>query len=308
MFGDPTFLVIAPLLWFYVVELTGENVRLNAIFLSHFVPFSAIILSSISLSTFLSDTRISQSLDAHPTVPFIIFWTIIVVQFAAYQFAIRKKWRAHLKIIQNELSSTEDANIAWVRYFNVVFLVINLSFLIGLLATIHLDILNWIWKSVSMVLSFSIIALGYKGILQKEIFFPELTSDPRPIEQPIASETHSDAQALEKVRLYMQNEKPFLDSELSLNSLSKAMGMNRNELSQLINSAAGENFYDFVNQYRVEEVQQLMADPQKEKYSLFGIALEAGFKSKSGFNLIFKRFTGTTPTDYKKKYINKDVH
>ncbi len=55
--------------------------------------------------------------------------------------------------------------------------------------------------------------------------------------------------------------KPYLDPELSLSSLSKRMGMTRNQLSQLINAGLGENFYDFVNKYRVEEVKRLMADP-----------------------------------------------
>ena len=98
----------------------------------------------------------------------------------------------------------------------------------------------------------------------------------------------------------MKNEKPFLDPELSLSMLAKAMGLNRNQLSQLINTGIGENFYDFINKYRVEEVKRLMVDPQKQNYNLLGMALEAGFKSKSTFNLIFKRFTGLTPTEYKK--------
>ena len=98
----------------------------------------------------------------------------------------------------------------------------------------------------------------------------------------------------------MKNEKPFLDPELSLSTLAKAMGINRNQLSQLINAGIGENFYDFINKYRVEEVKRLMTDPKKQNYNLLGMALEAGFKSKSTFNLIFKRFTGLTPTEYRK--------
>lgn len=78
-------------------------------------------------------------------------------------------------------------------------------------------------------------------------------------------------------------------------------------MSHLINAGLGENFYDFINKYRVEEVKRLMADPQKQNYNLLGIALEAGFKSKSTFNLIFKRFTGLTPTEYKKNITWPDV-
>jgi AraC-like DNA-binding protein len=98
----------------------------------------------------------------------------------------------------------------------------------------------------------------------------------------------------------MEKQRPYLDPELSLSALAKELGINRNQLSQSINDGLGENFYDFVNKYRVEEVKRLMADPNKQNYNLLGIAVEAGFKSKSTFNLIFKRFTGLTPTEYKK--------
>jgi AraC-like DNA-binding protein len=98
----------------------------------------------------------------------------------------------------------------------------------------------------------------------------------------------------------MIEKKPFLDSELTLSSLAKDLNMSRSQLSQLINDGIGENFYDFVNKYRVEEVKSLMTDPAMKNFNLLGIALEAGFKSKSTFNLIFKRFTGLTPTEYKK--------
>ena len=94
--------------------------------------------------------------------------------------------------------------------------------------------------------------------------------------------------------------KPYLDPELTLSQLAKDLSISRSQLSQLINDGIGENFYDFVNKYRVEQVKKLMIDPQVKNYNMLGIALEAGFKSKSTFNLIFKRFTGLTPTEYRK--------
>jgi AraC-like DNA-binding protein len=205
-------------------------------------------------------------------------------------------------VIQQEVSNTEDVNISWVRFFTGVFLMINLSFLFSLFAVIHLDIMNFVWKSVGVILSLSIFALGYKGILQKEILFPEWgvqreSAGPSATVEP---ESKPDKALIEKLQHYMRDEKPFLDPELSLTTLAKALGLNRNQLSQLINAGIGENFYDFINKYRVEEVKRLMTDPQKHNYNLLGMALEAGFKSKSTFNLIFKRFTGLTPTEYKK--------
>ncbi len=297
--GDPTFLLIAPLLWFYVNELTGARIRFDIYSLTHFIPFFIIIFCSISFGSFLSDTLLTRLFDLHPHLPFTIFWFVVVVQFSGYQFLIHRKWRDYQQLIREEVSNTEDVSISWVRFFMAVFLIVNFSFLVSLFAVIHLDIMNIVWKSVGVILSMSIIALGYKGILQKEVFFNG-PSNAVPAQPSVILEQKSDPLLIDKLRQYMQNEKPFLDPELSLSTLSKAMGLNRNQLSQLINTGIGENFYDFINKYRIEEVKRLMVDPQKQNYNLLGIALEAGFKSKSTFNLIFKRFTGLTPTEYKK--------
>jgi AraC-like DNA-binding protein len=300
-FGDPTFLIIAPLLWFYIIELTGGRVRWRLSSLVHFIPFALIIFCSLSFSSYESDSSIIRILYSHPRLPFTIFWMIVVVQFSAYQFMIHRKWQEYQKIMKQEVSNTENVSISWVRFFMSVFLVVNASFLFSLFAVIHLDIMLWVWKSVGVILSLSIFALGYKGILQQEIFDARVDSPIPTRETEEAPPTEKpDQHLIDKLLTFMQNQRPYLDPELSLSSLSKELGLNRNQLSQLINDGIGENFYDFVNRYRVEEVKRLMADPQKQNYNLLGIALEAGFKSKSTFNLIFKRFTGLTPTEYKK--------
>jgi AraC-like DNA-binding protein len=300
--GDPTFLVIAPLLWFYVIELIGGRVTSSFKTAAHFVPFIIIIVCSLSFNSFLGDSDIIQLLNGHPRLPFTIFWMFVVIQFSIYQYLIHRKWQEYQNLMRQEISNTENVNISWVRFFMTVFLLVNISFLFSLFAVIHLDIMMWVWKSVGIILSFSIFALGYRGILQREIFeassailigtSPQLTER---IEQG-----KPDQQLIKKLLTFMQHQKPYLDPELSLSSLSKELGLNRNQLSQLINDGLGENFYDFVNKYRVDEVKRLLIDPAKQNYNLLGMALEAGFKSKSTFNLVFKRFTGLTPTEYKK--------
>jgi AraC-like DNA-binding protein len=297
--GDPTFLLIPPLLWFYIIELTGGRIRFTLRSLLHFVPFLTIIFCSISFSSFLSGNPLAQLLNSHPRLPFTVFWIFVVIQFSWYQYRIHKKWRDYQNVIRQEVSNTENVSISWVRFFMSVFLVVNICFLFSLFVVLHMDVKNLVWKSAGMVLSLSIFALGYKGILQREIFYSDVTIPTSPVEPSLEKQEKHHPEMVDKLLQIMQDKKPFLDPELSLSSLSKQIGLNRNQLSQLINGI-GENFYDFINKYRVEEVKRLMVDPQKQNYSLLGIALEAGFKSKSTFNLVFKRFTGLTPTEYKK--------
>jgi AraC-like DNA-binding protein len=306
-FGDPTFLVIAPLLWFYITELTGGRVKWRINTLVHFTPFVLFVFGSLSFNSYLDHSWIITTLEHHPRLPFTIFWAVVVIQFTAYQFMIHRKWQEYQKVMKQEVSNTENVNISWVRFFMAVFLGVNASFLFSLFAVIHFDVMHFVWRSAGLILSLSIFALGYKGILQQEIFDARGES-PVPLSKREELQAEKPDQTLiDKLLAFMQNQRPYLDPELSLSSLSKELGLNRNQLSHLINDGIGENFYDFVNKYRVEEVKRLMVDPKKRNYNLLGIALEAGFKSKSTFNLIFKRFTGLTPTEYKKNITTQDV-
>ncbi|MFA8436978.1 MAG: helix-turn-helix domain-containing protein, partial [Marinifilaceae bacterium] len=68
----------------------------------------------------------------------------------------------------------------------------------------------------------------------------------------------------------------------------------------IINQGHGLNFNDYINQFRVEEFKRLLQDPQFSKETLLAVAFEAGFNSKTTFNTAFKKFTGMTPSEYRR--------
>ena len=308
--GDPTFFLIAPLLWFYVDELTGHRVRWSWQMIFHFAPFLLIILFSLTFRSISPVRDFVSFLDQHRKSINVFFWTSVVVQFSGYLLLIRKKWNTYRAYVQQEVSNTENVDISWVRFFMVVFLLINIFFLFSLFAAIHLENGSWFPKTTALIFSLSVFALGYKGILQKDIFIqPEkekLDEAPLPLRSQMPDDK-PDIERVNKLLVYMDEKRPYLDPELTLSQLAKDLSMSRSHLSQLINDGIGDNFYDFINKYRVEQVKKLMVDPQAEKYNMLGLALEAGFKSKSTFNLIFKRFTGLTPTEYRKNIRQQDV-
>jgi AraC-like DNA-binding protein len=73
-----------------------------------------------------------------------------------------------------------------------------------------------------------------------------------------------------------------------------------NHLSQVINSIEGRSFFDFINYYRIEAVKDIMTLKEQEHLTILGIAYECGFNSKAAFHRAFKKFTGLTPTEYKR--------
>lgn len=308
--GDPTFFLIAPLLWFYVQELTGHRVQLSARLWVHFLPFLVLVVGSLVLGYFPPAADVKAFVSTHFRWLWLSFWSLVVIQFSGYLFMVNKRWVAYQSLLESEVSNTENVSIGWVRYFMRVFLGITLFFLLVLVNLVHHGDMSDINRLAALVLAGSILALGYKGILQNEVFHvranvpdnaptPSITTDSPTADSTLIPESKKpDQQLIDRLLTYMDAEKPYLDSELTLSGLAIRLGIGRSVLSQVINEGVGDNFYNFVNRYRVEQVKQFMADPAMQHYSLLGLALEAGFKSKSTFNLIFKRFTGLTPSEY----------
>lgn len=150
--------------------------------------------------------------------------------------------------------------------------------------------------------------LAYFALNQKEIYaFTEkgmievieiIENKENTPEKPILNPDLS----TEKVKLdeLMAKEKPYLDNELSLPKLAELFETSTHQLSFLLNKGFNENFYDYVNRYRVEESKRLLIDKKFNHLSIVGIAFESGFNSKTAFNTAFKKFTGSTPTEFRK--------
>ena len=103
------------------------------------------------------------------------------------------------------------------------------------------------------------------------------------------------------LRKAMEADLFYQDAELSLRSLAEKLELNPNELSRIINTAFGKSFNDFINEYRIREVIRKMQDPVYDRITLIGIAMDAGFNSKSTFNRTFRQMTGKSPAEYKSR-------
>jgi AraC-like DNA-binding protein len=175
-----------------------------------------------------------------------------------------------------------------------------------------------------------IYVMGYKGIRQPGIFGASDTlsvpeggtvniqqsdnSETAPAKQQRAGETDhiekykksalTDEQAdiiLAKLTRSMEKEKPYLEMGLTLPMLAKMLDVSQHHLSQVINEKLGKSFFDFINEYRVQETKKALFSSKSERFSILGIAMDAGFNSKSAFYTAFKKHTGMTPTQFKER-------
>jgi len=98
----------------------------------------------------------------------------------------------------------------------------------------------------------------------------------------------------------MQDEALYLSSDLTLPELAETAGLTAPQVSQVLNGQMNQNFFSFVNNYRVEAARGILLDPETSNMPIVDLALEVGFKSKSSFYDAFKRATHMTPTQFKR--------
>ena len=104
----------------------------------------------------------------------------------------------------------------------------------------------------------------------------------------------------EKLLKYFKEDKPYLDSQLSLNSVAKHLEIHSNKLSYLINEIMEVNFNEFINQYRLKHFKMIALNPEFKKITILGLAYDSGFNSKTVFNTFFKKEIGVTPRQWVK--------
>jgi len=167
-------------------------------------------------------------------------------------------------------------------------------------ASFNFVIKNYFYKSIYFYLLLLIVSGIFGGLLyqynnyikknklKNKYGTSTLTSD-------IVDET------LPKLMEKIEKDKVYLDPNLTLQKLSQELNIHRNHLSQIVNVEFNMKFKDFLNKYRIEEAKKLLVSPDYERETILNVAYDSGFNSKSVFNTAFKKFTGKTPSKYRKE-------
>ncbi|MEZ4700043.1 MAG: AraC family transcriptional regulator [Rhodothermales bacterium] len=109
----------------------------------------------------------------------------------------------------------------------------------------------------------------------------------------------------DRIKRYLADEKPFLNPELSVDDLSRALGVPARHTSQALNAALGGGFFDVINTHRVAEARRMLENPDQQDLTVLEILYAAGFNSKSAFHRAFSKETGMTPTAYRNRALGQ---
>ncbi len=328
----PLMAAYGPLAYYYVKSLTEPWQRVEPFKLSvHFMP--AVIFAVYLAPFFLLKADIKgkqwllQSLFKNYSGLANPVLIVFIIQIAGYFILSLRLLRVHSRSIRQNYSSIDRINLSWLRNLLILFMVqLGIFALVTFLLPVYGIFLQAAYL-YNLVVVGIIYFMGYKGISQTKIFttselFPpdavapagDSGVDPARapttrLEGPEETEKYaksslSDEQAdaiLSRVTRLMETERPYLEMGLTLPILSKMLDVSPNHLSQVINGKLNKSFFDFVNMYRVEETKKALISPESDRFSILGIAMDAGFNSKSSFYTAFKKHTGMTPSQFKER-------
>jgi len=294
--------LFGPILFYYTkITIYGERKFRKSDF-AHLVPFFiSIIYVSIRL-VYL--TRLNQIWLSKPEgIISALLVNAQVLLYMAYSIIEVRKYRSKIREFYSLLTGLTYLWLAIVLYgFFFMWLIDLIHFLLDKIVDIPLNI-NLASTTISLSINFIFaILIFYKGLTHPEIFNSEIREEKPKYEK--SKLTKEDAAAyLKKLQNFMKDEKPYLIPNININELSEKVDIPMRFLSQIINDSLKQNFFDFINYYRIEESKNYLADSKYKKLNILEILYETGFNSKSTFNKVFKEHTGQTPTEYRQQHL-----
>ena len=324
--GLPTNFLIAPLSYLYVRVVLYNEKKFHSKDLLHFIPFVIVLINYIPFFILPAADKIKiiqDSLNYWPTsyrfqAGFIPENYIILARLALAIFYAILQWKLIIffkkEIKEKAIKEQINNVIKWLKLFTLTSTVILLGLLILLSVVVFVPTYynNQLVTQIPSIL----VSGGFFVMAAYLLTHPEVLSGlPFVKYKEIASDVENDKSynlpyfnidytaEMELIKQYFEREKPFLNKELSINHVSVALNIPSRELSFIINNHFDQRFTDFLNKYRIEYITKKINKEYLSNFTFEAIANEAGFASKSSFNLAFKKFNHCTPSEYLTKMV-----
>lgn len=296
-----------PLLFFYTKALTNVEFRFSRIPWIHFVP--VMIELALQAIQVVYSIRIQQ---LFYNTPFYFYVTPLQYGWAAV--SILYYLRLSLQVINTHevwalknFSNLKQITLTWLkklivyyRFLWVVWVPFAATFLLFFRFQLQFLFVVLALYFLMLILTYLTYWIGLEGLQN---------GNPTRLEPANATAGNKNFGKLtldeinghvHRITQLMTREKLYLNEHLSLKDVAKRLNTDPNLVSFILNNHLGNNFHDFVNRYRVQEVVHKLGDPSLGHLTLLGIAMEAGFNSKTTFNRVFKQVMGMTPTEFQK--------
>jgi AraC-like DNA-binding protein len=310
--------VFGPLVYLYARAASDRSWRFTRRELVHFVPVAIVFVLAVPLYAMTGAEKVAtwerwavEGLSS----PLGNIDPLKYVSGIAYSAATVLYLRRHRHDVEDSYSNIERVNLRWLLWFSAVtggIWLLATGLKISQVSTSVRD------GQITFAMALLVYGIGYMGLRQPEIF-RHAAVDSQEREKPSENaasppdkpETLSlqygrsglsegEAKLLEKSLLaIMERDHPWKNSELTLPELAARLNSTPHKLSEVLNAQMGQTFYDFVNGYRVREVQRRITAGEARSLKMLALAMDAGFASKSTFNEVFKKHTRQTPSSFR---------
>ncbi|MCP4153197.1 MAG: AraC family transcriptional regulator [bacterium] len=311
------FFLSGPLLYIYTLSMTRKEFTLKTLRPWHLLPFIGDCIFRVYRFLTTHDVKAVLMDKGY----YIHYWELKtrylsmdlhIIGYAVASLIIIYRFREQLK---HQFSAIEKIRLSWLHFVLYGFIAVHIAHLSKLLIPGLPPMVRGVLGLTSHVAALSFVTVVlFKAMSQQEIFSglieqheqeqeqDQQKQESKPAKQKYAKTALTETQInkyKEKLLHHMDTEKPYLDPELNITQLANQIDIPPHDMSQLLNQGLDQNFYFFVNKYRIEESKRMLSEKKIQK-TVLEVLFETGFSSKSTFNRIFKQYTGATPTQYMK--------
>ncbi len=295
-----SFLLFNPAFYFYVKSLIKTDFKLKYKHLLHLTPF---FIFEILAYIFGEKIMLNEFFEINNTLSFrLAFGIANILSWMGYNISSYIMLHRHRKSLKDEFSSfSQKLTLGWLFFIIIIYSAYCFSsffIAIGVIITEKRLLLPHFYNYYFLL--GIIYILSFYGVFQPQIFTNTKISSDNKYKTSILDEKQKQT-IKELIFSFFEKEKPYLNPDFNMDYLSEAIQIPKYQITEVLNTVIGKNFFNFVNSYRVEEVKKLLTD-KNVKWSIEAIGYECGFNSKSSFFSVFKKFTGLTPNQYQKKF------
>ena len=301
-----------PLIYLYVLAVCYNDFKLRWKHLIYTLPF--VVMNLVLMPRFYLQSGIEkeQFIANFNQMSEIYFFQILIeFQYWFYIISIFLVLKKYRKIYLENYTNPSSSTYKWLFQMNCVFVVMHSITASKNLLRYTASREIFLWGNVLMVCGalFVICWFVMKALNHPELFRGinseiELTKDFLPQESDVVDKIISNQDEITSSKIaalknYMTEKEPYLDPSLTIQELSNQIDIPVRDLSVLINHYMDKQFFDFVNEYRIQKAMNILKDQSKSQLTVLEILYEVGFNSKSSFNTSFKKYTNLTPTAYR---------
>lgn len=289
---------VGPLIYFYCTSTLHPEFRIQRKNRAHFYPAIVDLFPHLAAIVFVIVLLLGWANPQHNNFG-VWFDTYNVYADIPRWLSLTIYLLLSFRLLRRAQHSKENhPATAWLRELLIVFALFDflwLGYLIPYTLPQYTDrILNAVdWYPIYLPLVAIIYWLGIRGFLigRKEI--TQRKSLGLPEEQT--------AQLLLRLQHVMEHDKLYRDTELNLSKLADRVGTPAKVISGILNQKLGRSFNEYINQFRVSEIKDRLANGDHKKYTLTALAYECGFNSQPTFQRAFKSVVGVTPSEFLQK-------